>query len=105
MIRFLAVTTVLFAVPFAAYTLWLVVSQRRRPRAADWPFRVVITLCVFGAVFVLIGLIILVLGSVNAAREADILAMALVALPMQRSNIATSEIGLPPGKGVIRPQR
>lgn len=63
MIRFIALTAVLFAVPFAVYIGWLGATQRRLPVSDDWPTRRLLLLCVIGAVFVLIGLVILVLSS------------------------------------------
>jgi hypothetical protein len=61
MIRFLAFTALFFALPFATYTLWVSLKNRRWPKSEDWPTRVIVTLCAIGAVLVLIGLVVLVL--------------------------------------------
>ncbi|MGD9740450.1 MAG: DUF6111 family protein [Bauldia sp.] len=68
MIRFIALTAVLFAIPFAAYWLWVLASKRRLPRGEDWRLGITLILCVFGAIFVLIGLVILV---EDARRDAE----------------------------------
>ncbi len=72
MIRFLAFTALFFAIPFAAYYGWVVLKYRRFPEPADWPTRVIVTLCVIGAVLMLIGLVILVMSEGGPAGPAPV---------------------------------
>jgi heme/copper-type cytochrome/quinol oxidase subunit 3 len=72
MIRFLAFTAVFFALPFATYFVWVSAKYRRWPEPRDWPTRIVIVLCVIGAVLMLIGLVILVLSDAGPAGQAPL---------------------------------
>lgn len=78
MIRFIALTAVFFAVPFAAYWLWVLATRRRLPRAEDWRLGTTLILCLFGVIFVLIGLFILV---EDARRDAEPTAAAVTTTP------------------------
>lgn len=62
MLRFLALTAVLFVVPFAIHSAWIIVSHRRMPQRADFPTGRLVAFSLVGAVLVLIGLVWLVLS-------------------------------------------
>jgi hypothetical protein len=53
MLRFVAFDAIFFLIPFAAYALWLVVTRRALPNAADWEVRTIGYLALAGAVLVL----------------------------------------------------
>jgi hypothetical protein len=69
MARLLALNALFFLVPFAAYAGWLLFNKRSLGTAADWPNRTVIILSAIGAVFVVIGLILLVSFSGTSTNE------------------------------------
>lgn len=69
MARLLALNALFFLVPFAAYAGWLLFNKRSLGTAADWPNRTVIILSAIGAVFVVIGLILLVSFSGTSSNE------------------------------------
>jgi len=62
MLRFLALTAVLFVVPFAIHSAWIIVTHRRMPQQEDFPTARTIALSIVGAVLVLIGLVWLALS-------------------------------------------
>jgi hypothetical protein len=53
MLRFVAFDAIFFLIPFAAYALWLVVTRRTLPNAADWEIRTIGYLALAGAVLVI----------------------------------------------------
>lgn len=59
MARLLALNALFFMVPFAVYAGWLFVKTRSFGSAEDWSNRRIIILCSIGAVFVVIGLVLL----------------------------------------------
>lgn len=69
MLRFLALTAVLFAVPFAAYSAWIMASRRRMPLRSDFPTGRLVAFSIVGAVLVLIGLIWLALSETGLAGD------------------------------------
>ena len=48
MLRFLALTAVLFAIPFAVYSAWILVTSRRMPEQGDFPTLRLIAISVVG---------------------------------------------------------
>jgi threonine/homoserine/homoserine lactone efflux protein len=69
MARLLALNALFFLVPFAAYAGWLFATKRTVRSAEDWPTRTVVILSSIGAVFVLIGLVLLVSFSGTSTNE------------------------------------
>ncbi|MGV8839321.1 MAG: hypothetical protein ACWA6X_03340 [Bauldia sp.] len=62
MLRFLALTAVLFIVPFAIHSIWIWAKERRWPTSADFPMARTLAFSIVGAVLVLIGILWLVLS-------------------------------------------
>jgi hypothetical protein len=77
MLRFLALTAVLFVIPFAIYSGWILATHRRMPEQADFPTGRTIAFSVVGAVLVLIGLIWLALSEGSIAPDGAPLASIL----------------------------
>lgn len=76
MLRFLALTAVLFIVPFAIHAIWIWAKERRWPTRADFPMGRVLAFSIVGAVLVLIGIVWLVLsedGLVQGEATASLL--------------------------------
>jgi hypothetical protein len=69
MLRFLALTAVLFIIPFAIHAAWILATQRRMPVQDDYPTMRVIAFSVVGAVLVLIGLVWLALSEGSIAGD------------------------------------
>lgn len=69
MLRFLALTAVLFVIPFAIYSAWILATRRRMPEQADFPTGRTIGFSVLGAVLVLIGLVWLALSEDTIAGD------------------------------------
>jgi hypothetical protein len=69
MARLLALNALFFLVPFAGYAGWLLASRRGLGKAADWTNRTVIILSAIGAVFVVIGIVVLVSFSGTSTNE------------------------------------
>ena len=69
MARLLALNALFFLIPFAGYTGWLLVTKRGLGKAAEWSTRAVLTLSSIGAVFVVIGLVLLVSFSGTLTNE------------------------------------
>lgn len=58
MARLLALNALFFVAPFAIYAAY-VLATRRRLEVGDWPARVIVSLCLAGAVIMAIGLFLL----------------------------------------------
>ncbi|MCC6735069.1 MAG: hypothetical protein IT534_02940 [Bauldia sp.] len=71
MLRFLALTAVLFIVPFAIHAFWIWAKERRWPTAADYPMGRVVAFSIVGAVLVLIGILWLVLSEGGIGDEGE----------------------------------
>ncbi len=69
MLRFLALTAVLFIVPFAIHSAWIMATSRRMPQQSDFPTGRLIAFSVVGAVLVLIGLVWLALSEGGLAGD------------------------------------
>jgi hypothetical protein len=59
MARLVALNALFFAVPFAAYAAWLLATRGSLRGAGAWPLRIVLYLCLAGALLMAIGLIAL----------------------------------------------
>lgn len=59
MARLLALNAIFFMVPFAVYAGWLFATRRTLGTESDWSTRVIVILCSIGALFVVIGLVVL----------------------------------------------
>ena len=60
MARLLALDTLFFLLPFAAYVVWLGFARASVGAAINWPLRTIGALSLAGTVLVLIGLVALV---------------------------------------------
>ncbi len=69
MARLLALNAIFFMVPFAIYAGWLYAKRRSFGTAADWSNRVIIILCSIGALFVVIGLVVLTTSESTSTGE------------------------------------
>jgi Family of unknown function (DUF6111) len=69
MARLLALNALFFLVPFGAYAAWLLATKRTLRSPEDWPTRTIVILSSVGAVFVLIGLVVLVSFSGTSTNE------------------------------------
>lgn len=77
MLRFLALTAVLFAIPFLAYSAWIMASHRRMPQQSDFPTGRLVAFSIVGAVLVLIGLIWLALSETGISGNGEPVAAIL----------------------------
>ena len=59
MARLFALNALFFLVPFAFYAAWLLASRGSLRNAADWPVRVLVGLCIAGALLMAVGIIAL----------------------------------------------
>lgn len=59
MARLFALNAVFFLTPFIAYALWLLARRGTIAGAAQWPLRVILYLCVAGAVLMAGGIVAL----------------------------------------------
>ena len=69
MARLLALNAIFFMIPFAVYAGWLFVTRRSLGTNADWSNRVIIILCSIGALFVVIGLVVLTASESTSTGE------------------------------------
>jgi hypothetical protein len=63
------INVLLFLIPFIAYAIWLLATQRSLGTRSDWPLRIVATLAGVGAVIMVVGLVFLV--DWTGERDAD----------------------------------
>lgn len=54
------INVLLFVLPFVAYALWVLATQRRLPTRVDWTLRVIGTLAGIGAVIMIVGLVFII---------------------------------------------
>lgn len=62
MLRFLALTAVLFVVPFAIHSAWIIIARRRMPEREDFPTGRIVAFSIVGALLVLVGVVWLALS-------------------------------------------
>ncbi len=67
MVRLLALNALLFLLPFALYAGWVRLRRGRFPLRDEWPLRIVLILGVAGAVFMIVGLVLVALEPAEAA--------------------------------------
>lgn len=69
MARLLALNAIFFLIPFAVFAIWVFARKRSFGSSADWTNRTLIILGSIGAVFVLIGLIVLTISETTTTGE------------------------------------
>jgi len=60
MVRFVTFDAIFFVLPFAAYGLWLLVTQRSLGTVADWEVRTISYLTLAGAVLMIVSIVLFI---------------------------------------------
>jgi hypothetical protein len=69
MARLLALNAIFFLIPFAVFAIWLYATKRTIGSSAEWTTRTLVVLGSIGAVFVLIGLVVLTISETTTTGE------------------------------------